>query len=262
MIETGTVQPEDSSLIADRVEFNISKQYMAKSEWAILNIIAANEWERPVYINHSLLHTGNIFFTGWLQFEGLAYRFVPVKSESRGLYSGHINTDVLYDRVMNKYVWGNVNDPDIFLDDYNKRELKIIQARAIFSRLAEALINEGQKEKAVKVLDRMFGLFPDELMPLGYDSFQAAEQYLRAGENEKGSEKLHQMAENSLAMINYYVTLPEYFASLVQEEQEREMGQLQNIMVLTRRYGLDGLNMEIDSRLQKLINRLSDDSGS
>ena len=262
VIETGTVQPGDSSLIADRVEFNISKQYLAKSEWAILNIIAANNWERPVYIDHSLLHTGNIFFTDWLQFEGLAYRFVPIKTEGKGLYRGHINTDILYDRVMNKYVWGNVNDPDIFLDDYNKRELKIIQAHSIFARLAEALINEGQKDKAVNVLDRMFELFPDEIIPLDYDSFHATEQYLRAGEIEKGSDKLGQMAMNSLAMLNYYITLPEYFAPFVQEEQEREMGQLQNLMVLTRRYGLEDLNKEIDGRLQKLINRLSDESGS
>jgi hypothetical protein len=255
------VQPGDSSLIADSVEFNINKNYLAKSEWAILNIIAANNWERPVYINHSLLHTGNIIFKDWLQFEGLAYRFVPIKTEMKGLYAGHINTDILYDRVMNKYVWGNVNDPDIFLDDYNKRELKIIQARAIFARLAEALINEGQKDKAVKVLDRMFDLFPDEIIPLTYDSFHATEQYLRAGETKKGSEKIKRMAVNSLDMINYYVTLPEFFAKLVEEEQEREMGQLQNLMVLTRRYGLDELHKEIDSRLQKLINRLSDESG-
>jgi hypothetical protein len=163
---------------------------------------------------------------------------------------------------MNKYVWGNVNDPDIFLDDYNKRELKIIQAHSIFARLAEALINEGQKDKAVNVLDRMFELFPDEIIPLDYDSFHATEQYLRAGEIEKGSDKLGQMAMNSLAMLNYYITLPEYFAPFVQEEQEREMGQLQNLMVLTRRYGLEDLNKEIDGRLQKLINRLSDESGS
>ena len=48
---------------------------------AILNMIAANNWERPIYIDHSLLYTGNIFFLEWLQFEGLAYRFVPIKSK-------------------------------------------------------------------------------------------------------------------------------------------------------------------------------------
>ncbi len=262
VLESGTVQPEDSALIAERVEFTIKKNYLAKSEWAVLNIIAANNWERPVYIDHSLLHTGNVFFTDWLQFEGLAYRFMPVKTERKGLFTGHINTDILYERVMDKFVWGNVNHPDVYLDEYNKRELKIIQARYIFSRLAEALIDEGEKTKATEVLDKMFELFPDEKMALTYDSFQATEQYLRAGEVDRGSEKLMQMANNSLAMLNYYITLPEFFASLVQEEQEREMGNLHNILVLTRRYGLEDMNKEIDGKLQKLINRLSNELDS
>lgn len=257
VIESGTVQPGDSSLIADRVEFHVSKNYLAKNEWAILNMIAANNWERPIYIDHSLLYTGNIFFTEWLQFEGLAYRFVPIRTEKKGLNPGHINTDILYDRVMNKYVWGNINDRKIFLDDYNKKELKIIEARNLFSRLAEALINEGKKDKAVEVIDRMFDLFPDEIIPLDYNSFHATEQYLRAGEIEKGGEKLRQMAKNSLEIINYYTTLPDYFASLVHEEQEREMGQLHNLLVLTRRYGLEELNKDIDGKLQKLIEHLS-----
>ena len=108
----------------------------------------------------------------------------------------------------------------------------------------------------------MFELFPDEKMALTYDSFQATEQYLRAGEVDRGSEKLMQMANNSLAMLNYYITLPEFFASLVQEEQEREMGNLHNILVLTRRYGLEDMNKEIDGKLQKLINRLSNELDS
>ncbi|NLB26018.1 MAG: hypothetical protein GX820_04915, partial [Bacteroidales bacterium] len=83
------------------------------------------------------------------------------------------------------------------------------------------------------------------------------EQYLRAGEIEKGGEKLRQMAKNSLEIINYYTTLPDYFASLVHEEQEREMGQLHNLLVLTRRYGLEELNKDIDGKLQKLIEHLS-----
>jgi hypothetical protein len=37
---------------------------------------------------------------------------------------------------MNKFVWGNVNDPDIYLDEYNKKAVNIIQARYMFARLA------------------------------------------------------------------------------------------------------------------------------
>ncbi|MGC9356025.1 MAG: hypothetical protein ACP5D9_19415, partial [Mariniphaga sp.] len=219
-------------------------------------------WERPVYIDHSLLHTGNIFFLNWLQFEGLAYRFVPIKTQPRGLYYGHINSDVLYNHVMNKFVWGNVNHPDVYLDDYNERAIKILQARHMFSRLAEKLNEEGKNERAEEVIDKMFELFPNEKIPLSFDSFPATEQYYRAGATEKANEKIRILADNSFAMLDYYLSLPLRFAPVVQGEQDREISHIRNMLVLSRRFNQTELHQEIDSRLQKLIERLSAETGS
>jgi len=262
VLETETVQPVDSALIANRIEFNIQKNYVSKSELAVLNIIAANNWERPVYIDHSLLHTGSIFFLDWLQFEGLAYRFVPIKTKREGLAFGYVNSNVLYDHVMNRFVWGNVNDPDIYLDEYNERAIKIIQARHMFARLAEKLNDEGKKEKAKEVVDKMFELFPDEIIPLSFDSFPATEQYYRAGSTEQANEKVRKMADNSFAMLDYYLSLPLKFVPVVQDEQNRQISQIRNLLVLTRRFNQTELNQEIDTRLQKLIERLSAESAS
>jgi hypothetical protein len=255
-LETGTVQPKDSALIVDRVEFRIGGNLITKSEMAILNMMAANNWERPIYIDHSLVHVGNIHFKDYLQFEGLTYRFVPIKTERRGIYYGHVNSDILYDNVMNKYVWGNVNDPDIFLDEYNRKEINILQARYMFARLAEVLNREGKTEKAVEVLDKMFELFPNEIMPLTYDSFPAIEQYFVAGENEKGVELTRQLADNCFGMVNYYLSLPNRFAAAVKTEQDREISILRNIQYLTRKYNQDDLFNEVDGRLKEMIERL------
>ena len=262
VLETGSVKHKDEHLIADRVEFKISKSYIMKNEMAILNMIAANNWERPVYIDHSLIHTGNIFFTDWLQFEGLAYRFVPIKTSRTRGYTGRIDTDILYENVMNKFVWGNVNDPEVFMDEYNKKEIKIIQARHMFARLAEALINEGKNEKAIEVLDKIFELFPDEKMPLTFDSFPAVEQYYRAEAEQKANELIRTLAKNSFEMLDYYLSLPDRFAQAVKNEHNREISHLRNMVIVTQRYNQPELNKEIDDKLQELINRLSVAGGS
>jgi hypothetical protein len=262
VLDTGTVQPEDAELIADTVTFSVNKRFLTKNEWAILNIIAAADWERPVYIDHSLIYINNIFFKEWLQFEGLAYRFVPIKTAVLEGRTGHVNTKILYDNVMNKFVWGNVNDPDIFLDDYNVKAIRIIQARYMFARLAEELVNEGENQKAEEVIDRMFELFPNEKLPLDYDSFPAIEQYIRAGAIEKGTVKARQLAENGFEKLGYYFSLPGHLAKVVNEEQEREMGIIQNLLILTKQYNLMELNSEIDARLQTLISQLSEKAGS
>lgn len=256
VLESGTVKPEDADLIADRVTFKINKNYLLKGEMAVLNIIAANNWERPIYIDHSLVRAGNIFFTDWLQFEGLAYRFVPIKTKPDGIAQGRVDTDILYENVMKKFVWGNVNDPDIFLDEYNKKEIKIIQARYMFARLARSLTEKGDNKKAIEVLDKMFELFPDEKMPLTIDSFPAVEVYYLAKETEKANKLIRVLAKNSFEMLEYYISLPTNLAISIQNEQNREISNLQNLLVLTRRNNQQELNKEIDDKLKELIARL------
>lgn len=259
VLENGTVKPENADQIVDSIKFRIGKSYISKSEMAILNMVAANHWERPIYIDHSLLYTGNIFFTDYLQFEGLAYRLVPIKTQRSGINVGRIDPDILYDNVMNKFVWGNVNHPDVFLDEYNKKELNIIQARYMFARLAQSLIENGENVKAVEVLDEMFHLFPNEKIPLTYDSMPAAELYYRAGETEKGNEKIRVMAENSFELLDYYTSLPNKFAAAAQDELSREMSHMQNLLVLTNRFDQTELNKEIDDKLKTLIQRLQNE---
>ena len=262
VLDSGTVKPENADLIVDRVEFKINKNYLVKSEMAILNILAANNWERPMYIDHSLIHTGNVFFLDWLQFEGLAYRFVPIKTRRSGINTGRVDSNILYENVMNKFTWGNINDPEIYIDEYNKKEIKIIQARYMFARLAQNLIAEDETEKAIEVLDRMFEIFPDQKLPLTFDSFPAVELYYRADETEKANELVRVLAKNSFEMLEYYISLPEKFASSIKIEQSREMSHLQNILVLTKRYNQLDINTEIDNKLKELIARLSSEIDS
>ena len=268
-LESGTVKPENEKLIADKVDFKISKNMITKSEMALLNLIAANNWERPVYIDHSLIYTGNVHFLDWLQYEGLAYRFVPIKTAKKGAMAGRIDTDILYDNVMNKFTWGNVNDPDIHMDEYNRKQLSIMQARLMFSRLAQALITESirekddsKKEKAIAVVDKMFELFPNEKVPLSYDSFQGIEQYYRAGANEKANELIRVMAKNTLGLLEYYTTLPNKFASTVENERNRQMSSLRNMVILTRNFKQKELSKELDDQMQVLIQKLSPKAAS
>ena len=256
VLETGTVKPEDADEIADTVKFSIGKSYITKSEMAILNIIAANNWERPIYIDHSLLYANSIFFLDYLQLEGLAYRFVPIETKGGGMNRGRIDADILYDNVMNKFVWGNVNDPDVYLDEYNKKAINIIQARYMFARLAEALINKGDNKRAVEVLDKLFEIFPNKKMPLTYDSFLAVELYYRTGETEKANQLVQVLSKNSFDMLEYYFSLPDRFAVAIEEEQNREMSLINNMVILTNRYDQEALNKEINNKLDEIIKGL------
>ena len=262
VLKSGTVKPEDAALIADSVKFRITKSYITKSEMAILNMIAANNWERPIYIDHSLLYANSIFFLDYLQFEGLAYRFVPIETKGGGMNRGRIDTEILYNNVMNKFVWGNVNDPDVYLDEYNKKAINIIQARYIFARLAQALIEKGDNKRAVEVLDRLFETFPNERIPLTFDSFPAVELYYRTGETEKANKLVRTLAQNSFEMLEYYTSIPARLAPAIEEDQNREMSLINNLVIVTSRNKQEDLHKELNTKLDALIKGIEKQMGS
>ncbi|MBN1820449.1 MAG: hypothetical protein JW833_07025, partial [Prolixibacteraceae bacterium] len=262
VLSNGTVKPEDANLIADRLEFSVNKSYLVQSEWVILNMIAANNWDRPVYFDHSLIFTGNIFVSDWLQFEGFAYRLVPIMTQSQNVFKGRIDSDILYDHVMNKFTWGGFDNPDVYLDDYNQKSIKITQTRYMFARLAEQLIKENKQDSAIAVLDRMFELFPDERMYLTFDSFPAIQQYYAAGAFDKANTFSLKIAENCFAELEYYLSLPDYMSSAISQDQNQLISMLRNLVYITRHYNQTEVNEEIDTRVQDLIKRLSGEKGS
>ena len=250
VLQTGTVKQKDADLIADKVTFKFKGNHIGKSEMAILNMIAANNWKRPIYIAHSLLTAGNIPFTDWLQCEGLVYRFVPIKTQDK-YFKGRIDTDILYDNLMSKYVWGNVNDPEIHMDQQNKKQITIMQIHYMFARLAAALNQKGEKEKAIKVIDRLFELFPNNKIPYGSETTFAIEQYYRAGAIEKANKTARIMAQNSLVLIRYYTSLPIEFEAVVKGEENRAVVNVKNMLILTRKYKQTELMTEIGRELQQ-----------
>lgn len=137
---------------------------------------------------------------------------------------------------------GNVNDPDVYLDEYNKKAINIIQARYIFARLAQALIEKGDNKRANEVLDKMFEIFPNEKIPLTFDSFPSVELYYKSGEIEKANKIARTMAQNSFEMLDYYTSLPERLAPAIEEDQNREMSLINNLVIVTSRYKQDELN--------------------
>ncbi|MBL0105526.1 MAG: hypothetical protein IPP51_18145 [Bacteroidetes bacterium] len=85
----------------------------------------------------------------------------------------------MYDNVMNKFVFGNMNDERVYLDENNLR--MTTNFRINFSRLAEELMLEGKRDSAIKVLDKCVEVMPDKTVPYNYFMTKVAELYFRAG---------------------------------------------------------------------------------
>jgi hypothetical protein len=176
ILANGTVKLQDREMIESPLTWTLRDIPITKANLVQLDILAHNNWDRPIYFVAGG-NDGTLGLEDYFQMDGLAYRLVPIKTKSRDFYFelGRIDTDILYENLMNKFKWGRMNEKGVYMDYYNLRTLSVIKFRKTFVRLAEALVLEGKKEKAVKVLDRCMELAPNNKIP--YDHFVSGITY-------------------------------------------------------------------------------------
>jgi tetratricopeptide (TPR) repeat protein len=253
VIKNHAVRPEDYDKIVDTISIDLSnRSYMPKDEMMILDLLATNNWERPIYWAITVGSSKYMNLHNYFQVEGFAYRFVPVKAESspQTLQYGRVATDLMYDNLMNKFEYGNMNDPDVYIDENNARMMTNI--RNSFNRLARALVEEGKNDSAIAVIDRSLELIPNGIVQYEYFAMELAETYFAAGAAEKGKE----MVETAFGIYNNELG---YFLSLgpgirntqdVNEEIQRDMFYLQKMERMVRISGDTELSQKINETLQ------------
>ena len=235
VVEQGVVKPENADLIIDSMDINLNRQYLGKDELMILDMIAHNNWERPIYWAVTVGHNKHLNLSKYFQLEGFAYRLVPIKTENeQGGAVGRVATNTMYDNMMNKFQWGNMNDPHVYLDENNQR--MCLNIRNNFSRLAGALISEGKKDSAVQVLDRCLEVIPGEKVPHSYFSIFLAENYFKAGANEKGENILRTLLDDNTQAFDFYFSLNRAQQGTVMDELQRSLYVVREIMEMASNY--------------------------
>ncbi|MBT3444624.1 MAG: DUF2723 domain-containing protein, partial [Flavobacteriaceae bacterium] len=164
VLKSGVVKPEDEALIVSHIDIDLPEGGMTKNQVMMLDILANNDWERPIYFTGgSYAESEYIWMKEFLQLEGLVYKLVPIKTplNSNNPYiMGRLDSDLMYDIVMN-WSWGNSESPDIYHDVETRKNS--ISFRSNMVRLADQLIDEGKKEQAKDILDLAM-----EKMPMDY----------------------------------------------------------------------------------------------
>jgi hypothetical protein len=176
-----------------------------KGDLAIMDLISTNQWNRPIYYATTVPSSQYKGLDKHFIQEGLAYRLSPIDAgKSDGDY-GTIDPMVMYDNMMNKFSWGNAQDPSVYLDENNRRMFS--NFRRLFGVLAKDLLVEGDTTKAVEVVKKGMEIVPPEKMPYDYFSIGLAEVLLRAGEKEKGMKLIDDITAYSGNYLDYAITI-------------------------------------------------------
>ena len=234
VLASGTVSKDQADSIVDQMEWKISGYGVQKNNLAALDIIAHNNWKRPIYFSITTGADAYIGLENYFQMEGLAYRLVPIKNDGEDGQTGVVNTAAMYNHVMNKFKWGNVQDSSVYLDETNLR--MTMNFRNNFARLASALANEGKKDSAIKVLDKCMEVFPESSIPYNWFIVPVAEAYYLAGDTTKANKIVTRMTDLYEQNLIYFFAFKGKMATEIKDRKEQSLAIMNRLSILATTY--------------------------
>jgi hypothetical protein len=223
--QNGTINANDSAV--SEMQFEIPKNYLYKNDAAILNVIAANKWKRPIYFTSPY---GELGFQPYLRQDGLSYRLVPVAN-------GDVNKERVMDVMMNKFVFGGAGKKGVYFDEENRRHLNSI--RLAYAQAAGSLADGGKKEDAKKLLHKCDDAMLETNMPYGMASRgQQQNQFslqmllaaYKAGDTTLATKIGNAVKKDMEQQVSYYESLPDAKREAMRQEEERNLQLLRGLM--------------------------------
>lgn len=220
----------DSTGLLKEMTINLKgKNALGKQELMILDMLQTNDWERPIYYAITVNPDQFVGLDGYFEQTGLAYQIVP-KNANKGT-----NTEKMYDNVMNKFKWGGVDKPGVYIDENVMRMCKSYRM-ALFNKLAEDLLKEGKNEKALNVLDKCMEVLPPENVPLDYTALSTGELYYALDQDAKAEEVFTGIAENAMRNIDWFFRLKPSQLASVTRELEHNLAVMQQVLAVSKHY--------------------------
>lgn len=201
VLKKGIVPKDKESLIKDQMVWNLTSNSLFKNDLIILDMIANNNWERPIYFSTTLSPRSYMNLKEYMQREGLAFRLMPFKVP--GATQGFVNSDIMYENMMNKFHWRELDNPSVY---YNENYLRFtLNLRDSFYRLAIQLLNEGKEEKAKKAIDAALKRMPEEVIPFDAYSVQLIDALFRLKDEKQALEIAKTMGDQADETLDYYI---------------------------------------------------------
>ncbi len=242
MIANQVVPAGQDSLIVDQMVFTLPNTTLIKDDITVMDIIASNISERPVYFAVTCRPESVLGLQDYMQLEGLATRVVPIRTPpDRSMINlgpisfGRVDSEKVFENITTKWKWGNFDKEKAYVD---KSYLPSIQSmRFVMMRAGLDLVSKGQNEKAVQLMEKYFAAFPANNFPLDYNTWYIVDVMLKAGASDKAKPHAVALAKAMADQLRFYRDIGEevrnrgferdYLLTVrTKQEMMREIGEL------------------------------------
>ncbi|EOR92945.1 membrane protein, putative [Arcticibacter svalbardensis MN12-7] len=160
VLKTNTLTANEIGHATDAIEWKFNQSFVSKADLVMFDILAHNDWKRPVYFATSVSQDTYLGLDQYLYLEGYAYRLLPLKVDQSKLgKTDRTHTEVMYANMMNKFDFTSLKKAG-YLDPESRRVLNSTWGFA--NTLAENLIEKKEIAKAHDVMQKCIQELPSE----------------------------------------------------------------------------------------------------
>lgn len=253
----GIVPEQFEDLVIPKMNIRIKGNYVTKGNLMLLDLIATNDWKRPIYFNNTSLATIAFDLSDHVVMEGLTYRLLPIQKPDN--QDELVNTDLAFKNVTEEFAYRNMDQPGNYFDDEYRRFTS--NHRSVLNSVAIALMDEEKMDKAAEIMDLSLEKFPNEAIPYDLANGQSVPLLFELGKDEQALDIIEKMSHRSIQLLDFYeqtnrpmdreasisVEMLRYFIPLLREKGHTELyTKLQN--EFDRLFGTSGGNPRINRR--------------
>jgi Protein of unknown function (DUF2723) len=256
----GFVPKQFEPYLSGQITWNIGKRDLLKNDLMQLEMIAQNNWKRPIYFAGTLANDNYLNLKDYMQLEGYAYRLLPIKVSQGD--DGFANTDIMYNNMLKKMAWRGMDNPNVYYDSETYLKVPIITARLAFLRLADQLVREEKKTKAKEVLDYANKVLPDKSVPYDQLCSNYVMYYFEVGDTKKAMEIAETITKRADGNLAYFTEKSKYSSAEwmpdnVQDYLQINLRNLQVIANICSRNGQEAAAKRYEATYNKYYERVS-----
>ncbi len=147
--------------LESKMKFNLGPKlfdrYIRVQDFMILNTLYENRFRKPMYFAVTVSRDNMLDgLQRYLRMDGLSFRITTIPNWS-------IDPDTLFNNLVYKYQYRNMNNPDVF---YNPNVIALLQNyRSAFIQLANYFASNNQRERVRELIEKMQNIMPPSVIP-------------------------------------------------------------------------------------------------